>query len=274
VTYGADAVVPPVYRLRRRGGRIAYSPAMLPIGDDDTRQGLPIANLVIIGINVLVFILLQLPSDAFTMGFSVIPRELTHGIDLVGPQQIALPDGTSAVIDEAPGPSPIWLTLFTSMFMHGGWAHLGGNMLFLFVFGDNVERLLGSLKYIAFYLVCGVVADWAQILSSPDSVIPSLGASGAISGVLAAYLVFFPNNPVRVLLTLGYFARVQQVPAVFMIGLWILIQFASGIGSIAVSEQTGGVAYWAHIGGFAAGFLLAFLLKSFVGSPPTRRYAV
>ena len=247
---------------------------MLPIGDEDTRPGLPIANLVFIAVNVLVFILLQLPSDAFTMGFSVIPKELTQGIDLVGPQNVALPDGTTAVIDEAPGPSPIWLTLFTSMFMHGGWAHLGGNMLFLFIFGDNVERALGTLKYVAFYLVCGVAADWAQILSNPDSVIPSLGASGAISGVLAAYLVFFPNNQVRVLMMFGYFARVMQVPALLMIGLWILTQFVSGIGSIAVSEQTGGVAYWAHIGGFAAGIALAFVLKPFITSGPTRRFAV
>jgi membrane associated rhomboid family serine protease len=147
-------------------------------------------------------------------------------------------------------------------------------MLFLFIFGDNVERALGTLKYIAFYLVCGVAADWAQILSNPDSVIPSLGASGAISGVLAAYLVFFPNNQVRVLMMFGYFARVMQVPALVMIGLWILTQFVSGIGSIAVSEQTGGVAYWAHIGGFVAGIALAFVLKPFITSGPTKRFAV
>jgi membrane associated rhomboid family serine protease len=244
---------------------------VLPVGDDDTRQGLPIVNVAIIAVNVLVFLLLQLPSDAFTMGFSVIPKEITHGIDLVGPQTIALSDGTTAVINEAPGPNPIWLTLFTSMFMHGGWTHIGGNMLFLFIFGDNVERLLGSLLYLALYLVCGVVADLAQILSSPESVIPSLGASGAISGLLAAYVLFFPQNPVRVLLTFGYFFRVTRVPAIFMIGVWILVQFVSGIGSIAVSEQTGGVAYWAHIGGFLAGLVIAFLLRPVVGgaSPPT-----
>ena len=247
---------------------------MLPVGDEDQRTGLPVVNLVIIGINVLVFVLLQLPSDAFTMGFSVIPAEITKGIDLIGPQQIALPDGTTDTLLEAAGPSPIWLTLFTSMFMHGGWTHLGGNMLFLFIFGDNVERLLGSLKYLVFYVICGVVADLAQIFSSPDSVIPSLGASGAISGVLAAYLIFFPNNRVRVLMMFGYLARITQVPALFMIGLWILIQFVNGIGSIALTDQTGGVAYWAHIGGFAAGIILAFALKAFVTPPPTRRYVV
>jgi membrane associated rhomboid family serine protease len=238
---------------------------MIPIGDHDERQGLPIVNLAIIAINVLVFVLLQLPSDAFTMGFSVIPKEITHGIDLIGPVQIALPDGTSAVIDEAPGPSPIWLTLFTSIFMHGGWTHLGGNMLFLFIFGDNVERLFGSLKYLVFYLVCGVVAALAQVYSSPESVIPSLGASGAISGVLAAYLLNFPQNPIRVLLVFGFFVLVRTVPALLMIGLWFLIQFVNGIGSIAVSTQTSGVAYWAHIGGFAAGLVLALALRPFVG---------
>jgi membrane associated rhomboid family serine protease len=247
---------------------------MIPIGDQDERQGLPIVNLAIIAINVLVFVLLQLPSDAFTMGFSVIPKEITHGIDLIGPVQIALPDGTSAVIDEAPGPSPIWLTLFTSIFMHGGWTHLGGNMLFLFIFGDNIERLFGSLKYLVFYLVCGIVAALAQVYSSPDSVIPSLGASGAISGVLAAYLLNFPQNPIRVLLIFGFFVLMRTVPALLMIGLWFLIQFVNGIGSIAVSTQTSGVAYWAHIGGFAAGLVLALLLRPFVGGrSPTQGVA-
>jgi membrane associated rhomboid family serine protease len=243
---------------------------MIPIGDEDQPGGLPILNLAIIAINVLVFVLLQLPSDAFTMGFSVIPREITHGIDLVGPVQVQLPDGTAAAVVEAPGPNPIWLTLFTSMFMHGGWAHLGGNMLFLFVFGDNVERALGHLKYLAFYLVCGVVAAYAQILSNPESVIPSLGASGAISGALAAYLVFFPQNRVRVLVGWGF---VTQVPALLMIGLWALLQFASGFGSIAVTDQTGGVAYWAHIGGFIAGVVLAFLLRPFAKIGPRARIA-
>src|SRR5437879_12626310 len=163
---------------------------MLPIGDQDEPGGLPIVNIAIIAINVLVFFLLQLPSDAFTMGFSTIPKEITTGVDLVGPVSITLPDGTVGTIVEAPGPSPIWLTLFTSMFMHGGWLHIGGNMLFLFIFGDNVEKTFGSLKYLIFYLFCGIVAALAQVATDPQSIIPSLGASGAISGVLAAYLVF------------------------------------------------------------------------------------
>jgi len=154
--------------------------------------------------------------------------------------------------------------------MHGGWLHLGGNMLFLFIFGDNVERRLGSLLYLAFYLVCGVIASAAQIATDPSSVIPSLGASGAISGVLAAYLVYFPQNKVRVLVG---FRFVTEVPALLMIGVWALIQFVSGIGSIAVTDQTGGgVAYFAHIGGFIAGLVLAFLLRAF-GRGPTQPFA-
>jgi membrane associated rhomboid family serine protease len=243
---------------------------MLPVGDQDEPGSLPIVNVAIIAINVVVFVLLQLPSDAFTMGFSTIPREITTGTDLVGPVAISLPDGTRDTLVEAPGPSPIWLTLITSMFMHGGWAHLGGNMLFLFIFGDNVERRLGPLLYTAFYLVCGVIASLAQVATNPDSVIPSLGASGAISGVLAAYLLYFPQNRVRVLVGFRY---ITEVPALVMIGLWALLQLVSGIGAIAVTEQTGGVAYWAHIGGFVAGLVLAFLLRAVGGGPPRSAFA-
>src|SRR5207253_1902360 len=172
---------------------------------------------------------------------------------------------TSVVIDEAPGPMPIWLTLLTSIFMHGGWLHIGGNMLFLFIFGDNIEKAYGHIKYLVFYLVCGIIASLAHVLSQPDSIIPSLGASGAISGVLAAYLVLFPTNRVKVLLTLGViFLRPIMVPAVVMIGLWALLQFVNGLGAIAVSEQTSGVAYWAHIGGFIAGALITLLAKPFL----------
>ena len=245
---------------------------MIPIGDTDEPGQFPIVNIAIIVMNVLVFVLLQLPSDAFTYGFSVIPKEITSGMDITSAVQVTLSDGSLATIPEAPGPSPIWLTLFSSMFMHASWTHIGGNMLFLFIFGDNVERLFGSLKYLVFYLVCGLVADFAQIASDPTSVIPSLGASGAISGVLAAYVFFLPQNPVRVLFSLGYFFRVTTVPGFVMIGVWILLQLVSGIGSITVSQQTEGVAYFAHIGGFAAGLILAFLLRPFV-SGPRRGYA-
>ena len=243
---------------------------MLPIGDQDEQGGLPIVNIAIIAINVLVFVFLQLPSDAFTMAYSAIPLEITTGQDLIGPTPIQLPDGTTETIVHTDGPDPIWLTLFSSMFMHGGWAHLGGNMLFLFIFGDNVEKRLGSIMYIFFYVVCGVIAAFAQIFTNTQSIIPTLGASGAISGVLAGYLVYFPQNRVRVLVGFRY---VTEVPALMMIGLWALLQFISGIGSIAVTDETaGGVAYWAHIGGFVAGLVLAFVLRAF-GRGPTRPFA-
>ena len=232
---------------------------MLPIGDEDNAPpGFPIVNVVLIALNLAVF-LYQLASPEFTNGYSAVPAEITTGRDLIGQLPITLPDGTVALVDEARGPSPIWLTLFSSMFMHGGWTHLGGNMLFLFIFGDNVEKALGHLRYLAFYLVCGLVASLAQVYSGPDSVLPSLGASGAIAGVLAAYLVYFPRNRVRVLL--GYF--ITSVPAIAMIGLWALIQFVNGFGATGVNAQSGGVAYMAHIGGFIAGFVLAFLLRPF-----------
>ena len=248
---------------------------MIPIGDEDTggQPGIPWVNVAIIALNVIVF-LYQLVDPNFTNGYSTVPAEITQGIDIVGVRQLVLPDGTTATIDEGPGPNPIWLTLLTSMFMHGGWLHIGGNMLFLFIFGDNIEKAYGHIKYLIFYLVCGIVAGLAHVLSQPDSIIPSLGASGAISGVMAAYLVLFPTNRVRVLLTLGViWLRPIAVPAVVMIGIWALLQFVNGIGSIAVTDQTSGVAYWAHIGGFIAGAVITLLAKPFLDrgtSAPSR----
>ncbi len=153
-------------------------------------------------------------------------------------------------------PSSDWVTIFTSMFMHGGWLHLGGNMLYLFIFGDNVEDRFGHLKYLIFYLLCGVAATFAQLMFSLGSDVPNLGASGAIAGVLGAYLLMFPQGRIRVLL--GLF--VTQVPAVIVIGLWIALQFLNGFGAIANTAQTGGVAYMAHVGGFLAGLILTVLL--------------
>ena len=239
---------------------------MIPIGDEDTggQPGLPYVNLAIIAINVIVF-LYQLVDPNFTNGYSAVPAEITTGKDIIGQILIPQPDGTAVVIDEAAGPNPIWLTLLTSMFMHGGWLHIGGNMLFLFIFGDNIEKAYGHIKYLAFYLVCGIIAGLAHVLSQPDSIIPSLGASGAISGVMAGYLVLFPTNRVKVLLALGIvLLRPIMVPAVVMIGVWALLQFINGLGAIAVTDQTSGVAYWAHIGGFIAGLVITFLARPFL----------
>jgi len=236
--------------------------AMLPIGDEDNpNPAFPYVNLAVIAACVLVF-LYQLVSPDFTNGYAAVPAEITTGRDIVGQFPIQLADGTSAVIDEARGPSPIWLTLFTSIFMHGGWTHIGGNMLFLFIFGDNVEKAFGHVRYLGFYLIAGIVASLAQVYSDPQSILPSLGASGAIAGVLAAYIVLFPTNRVRVLF--GYF--VTSVPAFVMIGVWAFIQFVNGFASTAITAQTGGVAYMAHIGGFIAGVLMTLALKPFIQS--------
>ena len=148
-----------------------------------------------------------------------------------------------------------FLTLFTSMFMHAGWLHLGGNMLYLWIFGDNVEDRFGHIKFAIFYLLCGLAATVAQLAFSLGSNVPNLGASGAIAGVLGAYILLFPQEKVKVLQG----QQVIQVPALIVIGIWIVLQFFSGIGSIANTAQTGGVAYMAHIGGFLAGFALTFL---------------
>ncbi len=239
---------------------------MIPIGDDAyPRGGFPLVNVLIIVANVLVFVLLQIPNDAFTMAYSAIPKEILTGTPIVGQIPVSLPDGSVEVMTYPPPPQPIWITLFTSTFLHGGWAHLLGNMLFLFIFGDNVEDAFGSVLYFLFYIFVGFVGSLTFVLTSPDSILPSLGASGAISGVLAAYLVLFPSNRVQVVAFLGWFPFRFAVPAIVMIGLWALFQFVDGFASIATTEQTAGVAYMAHVGGFIAGLVLTLVLKPFVG---------
>ncbi|TMB84479.1 MAG: rhomboid family intramembrane serine protease [Chloroflexi bacterium] len=235
---------------------------MFPLFDEnEPGQGIAWVTLSLIGINIAVFLLLQQAGgdNQFTYGFSTIPAEITTGRDIVTSVPVTI-GGVPYLIPEAPGPNPIYLTLLTSMFMHGGWLHLAGNMLFLFIFGDNVEKAFGHVRYLGFYLIAGIVASLAQVYSDPQSILPSLGASGAIAGVLAAYIVLFPTNRVRVLF--GYF--VTSVPAFVMIGVWALIQFVNGFASTAISAQTGGVAYMAHIGGFIAGVLMTLALKPFV----------
>jgi membrane associated rhomboid family serine protease len=232
---------------------------MLPLSDEnEPGYGPAVWTLLFIAINVAVFVLLQLGNDAFTYGYSAVPLEITTGRDLVGPTLIQLGGGEVATIIQAPGPRPIQLTLLTSMFMHGGWAHLLGNMLFLWIFGDNIERVLGRIFFPIFYIGAGVIASLTQILAAPGSVIPTLGASGAISAVLGAYIVLFPANRVRVYI----FPIVTLVPAVVAIGLWAVLQFMNGFGSIADTQSTGGVAYLAHIGGFVTGVAVALVLRA------------
>jgi membrane associated rhomboid family serine protease len=217
---------------------------VIPIGDDNTyRRTFPVVTYGLIAINMVVFFveLGQADPQAYITMWGVTPSQVSAGHSLV--------------------------TLLTSMFLHAGWAHLLGNMLFLFIFGDNVEDAFGHVKYLLFYLVCGFAAALSQIYLAPSSNVPSIGASGAISGVLAAYVVMFRNNPVRVLF--GFFPAV--VPAYVMIGVWIVLQFVSGAASFAYTQQSGGVAYGAHVGGFLAGLILAFVLRP-RGRTPVRRY--
>ena len=205
---------------------------MFPIGDDDSaRRTVPVVTYALILLNVLFFFVELSGGEPFIERWSVVPRRLT-----------ANPGGD-------------FITVFTSMFMHGGWLHLGGNMLYLWIFGDNVEDRFGHAKFLLFYLLCGIAATIAQVAVNASSNVPNLGASGAIAGVLAAYLVMFPRGQVKVFMGRG----IVPMPALVVIGLWIVLQFINGVGSITQSAETGGVAYMAHIGGFVAGLVLTFL---------------
>jgi len=215
---------------------------MFPIGDDDTsRRTVPLVTYALIALNILIFFVELSGGDAFIGKWAFVPSRFLAN------------------------PFSDLLTLFTSMFMHAGWIHLGGNMLYLWIFGDNVEDRFGHIKFTIFYLLCGLAATFAQLAFSLGSNVPNLGASGAIAGVLGAYILLFPRAKVRVLQG----QRVIQVPALIVIGLWIVLQFFSGIGSIANAAQTGGVAYMAHIGGFLAGFVLTFLFRGSPGAQAT-----
>jgi membrane associated rhomboid family serine protease len=213
---------------------------MFPIGDDDNaRRTTPVVTYALIALNVLFFFVELSGGDPFIEHWSVVPRRLLAN------------------------PGSDFPTIFSSMFMHAGWLHLGGNMLYLWIFGDNVEDSFGHLKFLIFYLLCGIAATLAQLAFSAGSNVPNLGASGAIAGVLGAYILLFPRGQVKVLMGRG----VIPMPALVVIGFWIVLQFVSGIGSITNSAETGGVAYMAHIGGFLAGIILTFLLRA-TGTQP------
>ena len=229
---------------------------MFPIGDDNSDRTItPFVNYAFIGINILVFVLLQGlgGNDAFSYAYSLVPKEVTDGIDITGVQIVRDSLGQAAEIRHYETKLPVYFNFLSSMFMHGSIGHIFGNMLFLFVFGDNLENLLGHIRYIAFYLVCGFAAALAQVVMDTDSIIPMLGASGAISGVLGGYLVLFPQRKVRAII----FNFLTEVPAFVALGLWIVYQIVLGY---FTSAETGGVAYAAHIGGFVAG---AALIKVF-----------
>jgi membrane associated rhomboid family serine protease len=238
---------------------------VFPLYDDNSdRQTTPWVNYGIIALNIFVFVVLQkLGSDTqFTYSFSTVPLEILRGTDVVTPARV-LEDPMTGQRLLVPGlgetPVSVYLTLFTSMFMHGGIAHIAGNMLFLWIFGDNIEDRLGHVKYLFFYLVCGLIASLAHVFATAafatdqsSLLVPSLGASGAISGVLGGYILLYPKRRVTVILIRIF----TQVPAYVAIGLWFLFQLISGLGMLGGGSQAGGVAYAAHVGGFIAGLVL------------------
>jgi len=219
---------------------------MFPIADDNPRLETPIVTWSIIAVCVLVFFwqlsLGTTGGEIAVYEYGMIPARL-FGAAQLQPELAAV---------------PAWATVFTSMFMHGGWLHIGFNMLFLWIFGDNVEDSMGHGRYLAFYLVCGVAAALAQAVVTPGSTVPMVGASGAISGVLGAYLLLHPHATVRTIVFLGVFATMLHLPAMIVLGLWFLMQLASAAFSTSGAP---GVAFWAHVGGFIAGMALVPLFK-------------
>ena len=235
---------------------------MIPYSADDVpdpTRATPVATIGLIVLNFLVFfyelsLSAQGTLDSFLNAYSLVPCEYT--------QQCAAYAGT---------PSPFWITLFSSMFLHAGWLHIIGNMVFLFVFGIHVERSMGGVRYVIFYLLCGFGASALEIATSAGSNLPGLGASGAISGVLAGYLVMYPTSHVRTLIPLGFFFWTARLPAWVFIGFWFLLQVVEGLASLNSVTSGGGVAYSAHVGGFVTGLLL---VRLFAHQPRVARMRV
>ena len=211
---------------------------MIPIKDDNPTRHTPIVTFAILTANVAAFLYAKLLGPTgfavFTNRLGLIPFEITHATDAISPT-----------------PIPLYLTFFTAMFMHGGWMHLGGNMLYLWIFGNNVEDALGRFRFTAFYLFCGVLATLGHVLSAPDATVPLVGASGAIAGVLGAYMAAFPRARVHVLVLFPFLFRTLRVPALIVLGFWFVLQLLNLFGDVS-----GGVAWYAHIVGFLVGYVL------------------
>jgi len=232
---------------------------MIPIRDINPTRSFPFITILLIVANSLVFLyqaVLPAPQlERFVFAYGVTPIEISRGVDV--PPLIGV---------------PVYLTILTSMFMHGGWLHIIGNMLYLWVFGNNIEDRFGHLRFLSIYLLWGVVAALAQVLVNPNSRIPAVGASGAVAGVLGAYLIMFPQARVDTLVTLGIFFTTWRLPALFVIGFWILIQFFNGFLSLDMASNEGGVAYFAHIGGAVAGLAIGLIYRLLNPSRTSYRY--
>jgi membrane associated rhomboid family serine protease len=214
---------------------------MIPIRDEMPTRHVPYVTYGLIAANILVYVLMWLfgsNQEAVVYQFALIPANLTTRLD----------------------PGDVF-DIFTSMFMHAGLLHLAGNMLYLWIFGDNVEDAMGPFKYLIFYFTGGIVASLTHVLTNPGSQIPTVGASGAIGAVLGAYLVLYPNSRIMTLILLGFFTRMRLIPATIVLGVWFVLQLFSGLLSLS-GPDVGGVAFWAHIGGFLSGVVLAFLFAN------------
>jgi membrane associated rhomboid family serine protease len=226
---------------------------MLPLRDLNPRRTTPVINYLLIAANVLMFFWeLRLGADfePTLMQVAFIPARFWIPGYLI----------------------PNLITIFVSMFLHGGLLHIGGNMLYLWIFGDNIEDRLGHFRYLFFYLACGFVATLSHAFFNPASRVPAIGASGAIAGVLGAYLILFPTARVMTLIPIFFFITIRELPAVFLLGFWFILQFFAGVGSLGATDSGGGVAYFAHIGGFVCGIVLILLMGGRRRRPPAPRY--
>ena len=226
----------------------------IPLGDDNSRRiRTPLVVWLLLAINSFVWLLELQYGDAFIAAYAAIPYELSTGKDLISTTYVTV-QGHSIAIPQAPGPQPLYWTLISSMFMHGSWMHIIGNMIYLLIFGDQIEDRLGHTRFLLFYLAAGVTAGLAQVYSEPTSTLPCVGASGAIAAVLGSYLVLYPSNSIRVLL----FRDVVLMPAAVVLGFWGVMQVMGHLGN---PTAQGGVAYMAHIAGFAVGVIAAVLAR-------------
>ncbi len=220
---------------------------MIPLKDDIPSYSPPVVTVVLISINGLIFFYLSFLGEGFQLAlvkWGTIPFEVTHGVELTPELSFFAP-----------------LSLFSSMFLHGGFFHLAGNMLYLWIFGDNVEDQLGHVKFFIFYILCGLAASLLHIITAPNSKVPMVGASGAIAGVLGAYMIRFPRARILTLIFFGFFIRIVAVPALFVLGFWFILQLLYAFPSIG--STSGGVAWFAHVGGFLAGIVLFKLFSAF-----------
>ena len=232
---------------------------MFPIRDDNPHIRVPYATFAIIGLNVIAWVVLQGAGIEPQLSRSICQLALIPG-ELLGHVEPGVTIRLGAETACSLGATNTWHTVVTSMFMHGGWLHIIGNVWFLWIFGGNVEDAMGHARFVIFYLLCGAAAAAAQVLANPESTIPMVGASGAIGGVMGAYIILYPRVNVHLLIILGFFVTTVAVPAIFMLAYWFVLQLISGV--VSLNQEGGGVAFWAHAGGFVAGSALVFLFRN------------